>query len=845
MKQSYSNVRRFIFSFSLICFYFISSGQTYTVTKIVDDGTAGTLRDAITQVNAGADNTINFDFSALGAAPYTITLVSDLPTLAATGPVVINGYSEPASAMGTISGRTITVQIDGAHLATKGLDINSSSVSISGLSIYNIGNPVGPVAGTGINVSPGINNIFIWGNYIGTDATGLATGLNNQDQGIMVGSFADVSANSGIIVGTNGDGTNDANEGNLVVSNGPPTSPAATDGGVIVFNTTGSTFAGNIIGLGKDAVTKTNLFNNGSGILLSDRSTSNIVGTNGDGLSDNLERNFISNNSLSGVWVFSKSNSNIIAGNVIGLDASSGDAFNIGFGINIDNSSTNRIGTNADNISEANKSNYVSNNKSGGIQIKSGNISALLNQNADNNVVAGNFIGVKLDGFSPAGNRADGITIISYTSPFTSSNNVIGSDGSGIHEIFKGNLIGYYSFAGITINNLDSLTNPNLAVGNRISKNSVVSNSTTGINLVNAQQVGTTGVTPNQGPGFRNGPNDLLNFPVITAASANNVTNTITISGFARPGALIEFFIADRGAMSPSPPSPLLKNFGQGKTFLFQALQGGTLNGITDAGNAAGSYTDVQEGLLANTGTDPIVTDKTFSFTLQAASVGITSGGIFTLTAVAIDAGNTSGNANNTSAFGPDFDADFTALPITLISFNGHEGEGKVYLNWSTSREVDNVAFYIQRSGDGTHFTNIGREDGSLTTSLIKDYSFTDNSPLSGVSFYRLKQVDIDGKFSYSPVITLRNDIAAGSIKIYPSPFRENLNISINASRADQLHVKIVDQAGRVVNSQLLKVTSGINSFNIGSGLGNLGSGIYIIEVSGETISYIQKLIRN
>jgi hypothetical protein len=662
----------------------------------------------------------------------------------------------------------------------------------------------------------------------------------------MVGSFADVSANSGIIVGTNGDGTNDANEGNLVVSNGPPISPAATDGGVIVFNTTSSTFAGNIIGLGKDGTTTANLFNNGSGILLSDRSSGNTVGTNGDGVSDALERNFISNNALSGVWVFSKSNNNVIAGNVIGLTASSGDGFNIGFGVNIDNSSGNRIGTNANGVSEANKPNYISDNKSGGIQIKSGNISALLNQNADNNIIAGNFIGVALDGFTAAGNRADGITIVGWTSPFTSNNNIIGSDGAGgNNEQYKPNLIGYYSFNGIT---LDDKTNTTLVIGNRISKNRIFGNGTIGIDLINPGQIGTTGVTPNQAGGFSTtGPNALLNFPVITAASASNVTNTITISGFARPGAIIEFYLADRTTTTPAPVSPLIRNFGQGKTFLFQAKQGGTINGITDLGsNSAGSYNNnPDEGMLAGTGPDPVITDFTFSFTVQAVAVGITSGGTYTITAVAIDAGNTSGNVNNTSAFGPDFAANFTALPITLISFNGHEAEGKVYLNWSTSREVDNVAFYIQRSGDGTHFTNIGREDGSLTTSQIKDYSFVDNSPLSGVSFYRLKQVDIDGKFSYSPVITIRNDIAAGSIKIYPSPFHENLNIAINATRADQLHVKIVDQSGRIVSSQQLKVATGINSFNLGAGLGHLGSGIYIIEVSGETIFCLQKLIKN
>jgi hypothetical protein len=284
------------------------------------------------------------------------------------------------------------------------------------------------------------------------------------------------------------------------------------------------------------------------------------------------------------------------------MDASSNNNFNTGFGINIDNASGNRIGTNGDGVSEALKANYISNNKSGGIQIKSGNlIFPLNNQNSDNNVIAGNFIGVKLDGLTAAGNSGDGITIVSFTSPFTANNNTIGADGSGGNaDSRRPNLIANNSFNGISIEDKDSLTNPSLAVGNRISRNKIYNNGTIGINLVNAQHVGTTGVTPNQGPGFRAGPNANLNFPVITAASASGLNNFITISGFARPGAILEFYVADRNANLPAPTAPLLRNFGQGKTFLFQAIQGGTLNGITDLGtNMAGSYTDVQEGFPA------------------------------------------------------------------------------------------------------------------------------------------------------------------------------------------------------------------------------------------------------
>jgi hypothetical protein len=810
-------------------------GQVYTVNSLADDGSVGTLRDAITQVNAGSFTTIDFDFHLLGPAPYTIALGSDLPMIQPAGAakILVDGYSEPASVKGSIGTRSISVEINGSNLAKNGLNINHSNTEIDGLSIYNCDS-------SGIDIQSGVNNISIWGNFIGTDPTGLTTGLGNKTNGIYVNVFASATSNSHIIIGTKGDGTaNDANEGNLIVANG---SLGATDAGIAVFNTSNSRFSGNIIGLGKDTVTKANLFNNGSGLLLSDRCTLDTVGTNGDGVSDALERNFISNNAKAGIWLFSHCNFNVISNNVVGLDAASADAFNINYGVDIDNSSNNVVGTTANGTSENTKPNYISNNKSGGILIKSGNISPAGNQNADSNVVAGNFIGVALNGSTPAGNRADGITIISYTevTPVNSDFNIIGSDGSGVNEQYKPNLIGYYSFNGVTLNDLSNTTQ---VIGNRISKNSIFGNGTSAIDVINPGQVGTTEETPNQAAGFSTtGPDNLLNFPVITAASA--ISTTLYISGYARPGAIIEFYVADRTATTPSPPSPLLRNFGQAKTFLFQAIQGGTLNGITDIGtNVAGSYSDIQEGFPSGTGADPVTSDFTFFFAVPAGSVGITTAGTYTLTALAIDAGNTSGNKNNTSALSVDFDADFTALPITLIDFTGHLTEGKVYLDWSTSREVDNKSYTIERSGNGSSFSPIGTVPGSLTTDEINNYEFIDQDPLPGTSFYRLKQTDIDGHFTYSKVITIQNTLTASGVKVFPSPFHDNLNVSIFAKSSDQLDIIVVDQSGRVVSRYSENTSPGVNSFNFSS-LANLDPGVYVVEIIGKTISFQQQVTK-
>src|SRR4051812_11639564 len=135
MEKRYMPVKRISFFISFLFFLLQGSAQTYLVNSIADDGSAGTLRDAINKVNTGVFNTINFNFSALGPAPYTITLSSALPTIqpGASGPIVINGYSEPASSAGTINSRVISVLINGNNVATNAFIIGYSGVHISGL----------------------------------------------------------------------------------------------------------------------------------------------------------------------------------------------------------------------------------------------------------------------------------------------------------------------------------------------------------------------------------------------------------------------------------------------------------------------------------------------------------------------------------------------------------------------------------------------------------------------------------------------------------------------------------------------------------------------------------------
>ena len=322
--------------------------NTYTVTTASDNsgGTnpaanagTGTLRQAIVDANAHAGADV-ISFNITGSGVQTITLLALLPAI--TGPTTINGYSQPGAAQGAIGSCTILIQINGNDQTTGGgrgatnndglfhFDGTASSSSISGLSIYNTGTDI-----DAIQIDPGNSNIQIWGNYIGMLANGtspvssadydLGNGISIQNTSILSGAFTN------IYIGTDGNGTNDANEGNIIDN-----AVGVTDGYAILIGYPSNTYSctnikisGNYIGLAADGLTPAPNSQSVNGPTIGSTGiylyqVSNVlIGSNGDGVSDALEKNIISGNNGNGIDIETNTGaaSGIrIAGNYIGTD---------------------------------------------------------------------------------------------------------------------------------------------------------------------------------------------------------------------------------------------------------------------------------------------------------------------------------------------------------------------------------------------------------------------------------------------------------------------------------------------------------------------------------------------
>ncbi|MDN5199954.1 DUF4347 domain-containing protein [Fulvivirgaceae bacterium BMA10] len=185
-------------------------------------------------------------------------------------------------------------------------------------------------------------------------------------------------------------------------------------------------------------------------------------------------------------------------------------------------------------------------------------------------------------------------------------------------------------------------------------------------------------------------------------------------------------------------------------------------------------------------------------------------------------------------------------LPIELIEFNAVAVEGEVKLDWKTASETNNDFFEIQRSEDGENWEVIGILDGAGTTSVVQSYDFTDQRPLFGQSYYRLRQIDFDGQFSYSWVETVYNEFGENNIdaRLYPNPTsKDNMNLQVlTQNRENVVSVTLVDLMGKKFFEQKYDPSEFNKDQKIHT-IAELRSGIYILIVEQGTKQIKEKII--
>ncbi|MBC7411638.1 MAG: T9SS type A sorting domain-containing protein [Bacteroidia bacterium] len=185
-------------------------------------------------------------------------------------------------------------------------------------------------------------------------------------------------------------------------------------------------------------------------------------------------------------------------------------------------------------------------------------------------------------------------------------------------------------------------------------------------------------------------------------------------------------------------------------------------------------------------------------------------------------------------------------LPIELVFFLAKLNKDCVQLSWQTASETNNDYFSIECSVDGNTYETLQNIKGANNSISIINYSFTDSTPIRGTSYYRLKQTDYDGKYSYSNIcaIEYNTSAAAFQLNVYPNPSYNNMfTVSIdNINETQNVFIVIKDIMGNEIYS---KANLNINNNTItGDEIGTkLASGIYFITATSKMELHNQKLI--
>lgn len=194
--------------------------------------------------------------------------------------------------------------------------------------------------------------------------------------------------------------------------------------------------------------------------------------------------------------------------------------------------------------------------------------------------------------------------------------------------------------------------------------------------------------------------------------------------------------------------------------------------------------------------------------------------------------------ADNTTGAAPNGFRSLLTLPVNFTGFYINKSAQDVQLTWSTDKEIENSHFDVERSFNGIDWKKIAVVFGTGTTNSSNQYSYNDKSVSNAVIYYRLRQVDVNGRFIYSSIKTIRLNESIPTLKIYGSD--KTVVIDLNSSVSNNLAVSILTSNGQLVKRQSFNNPS----YKVTLQVQNVPTGTYVIQVSdGKGLNEVKKVI--
>lgn len=182
-------------------------------------------------------------------------------------------------------------------------------------------------------------------------------------------------------------------------------------------------------------------------------------------------------------------------------------------------------------------------------------------------------------------------------------------------------------------------------------------------------------------------------------------------------------------------------------------------------------------------------------------------------------------------------------LPVKLTAFSVRTDGKKVVLNWTTESEQNNDRFEVERSTDGRSWRSIATIKGNGTSNKPQNYTSYDDQPATGTNYYRLKQFDIDGKFSVSDVRSLKfGNSKKVLVSISPNPVRDVVNFKLAGVTATNVMASFSDANGKIIHQQkFVSLQDGtLSQLNLRL---KPTAGMYVLKLQGEGVSESIKVV--
>ncbi len=209
-----------------------------------------------------------------------------------------------------------------------------------------------------------------------------------------------------------------------------------------------------------------------------------------------------------------------------------------------------------------------------------------------------------------------------------------------------------------------------------------------------------------------------------------------------------------------------------------------------------------------------------------------------------VQAGNSIFAGGNGDGWNAMYYKPLVALPVVYIYFKVKKIDNIAEIDWQTNSETNAANYEIQRGTDALQFITIGKINAKGNSKEVNNYKYLDENPSKSINYYRIKQVDLDGKYTYTPARALNfSDLNSATVKYFPNPTQGHLNIEIAETLQNEIKIiNIFNELGIVVGHQKI---GEIGENNLKIDMTGLPKGIYFIQIISKNLNSSQKIMLN